>query len=396
VTRWVPLLLVASAALAGEAEVRVALDTEARARSPFPADVGAGPIVDLELRPLLGGRITTSAFLLEAGYRPVLLFRDLVGGGPVLPLQRANASVQWQPTDVILRASAEGARGTVDLGPLLVLDGTPVGQPSATTTVGLVDYVRGAASLSLALRLGSRLSLEAEGGYEISGSQTNIALPLQWGPTAAARVRWATSEVDHFTTALEARHADFITGHRQTLVESTQLWARRLNRLVLIESTLGAAVVQQDAPAGEVAAVSSLGLVPIAGVAGTLALPVRGSKLEVLARARLAPFADRFTATVYERVSASTGVAWTFHRTLTMAAMLSAARSFPPPLGATPPDVLLSVESSLSWAVQPWLSLGVTMRAVHVEVLIPNGGGQNQWLTGLSVTLSERAHVAWK
>jgi hypothetical protein len=312
-------------------------------------------------------------------------------------LHRAHASVQWVRTQTLVRVSAEGARGVVDLGPLLVLDGAPVGQLNSTTSAGLVDYLRGVATLTVEQRFSPSIMLGGEASYDVSGSPTSVALPLQWGPSGALRLRWDDAQADHFITALVARHADFITGHRQTIVEATQGWARQLLRPLLVEVVAGVAVVEQAVPAtGVVPAVKDLSVMPVITGAATYVAAVRGSKLELKGRAGLAPFADRFTATVYERLGGSVGLTWTFHVDLVAAVVLSAARSFPSAVQQVPADYLLAAESSVAWSAQPWLVVGAALRAAHVEVLGSNGSSQDQWLASVSLTLRDREHTSWR
>jgi hypothetical protein len=48
------------------------------------------------------------------------------------------------------------------------------------------------------------------------------------------------------------------------------------------------------------------------------------------------------------------------------------------------------------WALQPWLSVGAALRAVHVEALTSGAVSQNQWLASVSLTLHDREHTSWK
>jgi hypothetical protein len=142
-------------------------------------------------------------------------------------------------------------------------------------------------------------------------------------------------------------------------------------------------------------AVNAFDVMPIASITATNAVPVRGSKVELRGRASLAPFADRFTATVYERLEGSAGAAWVLRGELAMGVALSVARSFPKPSLGVAPDVQVGGESSVVWSPKKWLSLGGLLRASHVELLIAEVTPMNSWLASVSVTVREQEHVAW-
>ena len=392
------LALAPSRARAGEADYTVSLQTQLRARSSLPGDEGTGPTLDFELLPVAAGRLGGSGFLFDLSYRPSLVFRDLPGKGPFLPLHRVGAGLQWQRVWTLVQLRGEGAKGLVDLGPLLNNDGSlgPVVVP-ASTTLGLVNYERLMGSLSLQQGLSAHVTLLAEGSYEVSGSTDNVQLPLQWGPRAVLQVRVEATRVDTLTTAVLGYHADFNTGQSQTVVEATQKWARRLSRQLLGEARAGIAVVKQEVlpqTAGE-ALLSTLAVEPVASLSLTSNVPLRFSTLELRARVGLEPFSDRFTATVYERLDSTVGAAWVLRKDVAFGLAVSAARSFPPASGATPPDFYVAGETSVAWTLQPWLVLGATLRASHTELLSPGSTPINQWLTSLSVTVRNHESTSW-
>jgi hypothetical protein len=391
-------VLALAPARAGEAEYTVSLQSELRARSSLPGDEGTGPTVDFELLPVAAGRLGGAGFLFDLSYRPSLVFRDLPGTGPFLPLHRVSAALQWQRVWTLLQLRGEGARGLVDLGPLLTNDGLlgPVVVP-ASTTLGLVNYERLMGSLSLQQGLSAHVWLLAEGAYEVSGSTDNVQLPLQWGPRGVLQVRVEATQVDTLTTGVVGSHADFSTGQSQTVVEVTQRWARRLSRQLLGEATAGlAAVKQQVLPqtAGD-ALRSTLAVEPVASLGLTASVPLRFSTLELRASVGLEPFSDRFTATVYERLDGKVGAAWVLRKELALGLALSAARSFPPASGATPPDFYVAAETTVALTLQPWLVLGAALRASHTELLTPGSTPNNQWLTSLSVTVRNHESTSW-
>jgi hypothetical protein len=390
-------LVLTVGARASEAEFLLQLESQARVRSSLPGDVGTGATADVELLPVGGVRVQVAPVAFELAYRPTFVFRDLLAPGPLVALHRADAAVAWQQAGTLVRLSSEGARGQVDLGPLLALDGTPVGQVAPGSTLGLVDYVRSSTTLAVSQRVSPLLLLRAEGTYQVSGSPQSTGLPLQWGPSGLLQALWELTPVDHFVTTASVQHAEFVTLQRQTLGQATQAWKHALTPVLDFELVGGLAVVQQYAPdLGAVAAHTSVDVEPVLGVTALDTLQVRGSVLGLRGHVGLAPFADRFTATVYERLETTVGATWALRSTLTMSIAASMARSFPRAESATPADLLVGGETSTVWALQPWLSVGAALRAVHVEALTSGAVSQNQWLASVSLTLHDREHTSWK
>ncbi len=391
------VLLLGMGAPASDAQFLLQLESQTRVRSSLPGDVGTGATDDIELLPVFATRVQLSPFAFDLAYRPTFVFRDLAGQGPLVALHRADAAIQWQHQGTLVRASTDVAKGKVDLGPLLALDGAPPGSIAPGTTIGLVDYVRSSTSLSVGQRVAPHLLFRIEGTYQVSGSTQTTGLPLQWGPAGVLQAVWELTPVDQFVTTASAQHADFATLQRQTLVEATQRWKHELTAVLSVEAVGGIAVVQQYAPdLLAVPAHTGLDVLPVLGVTALQTLQVRSSVLGLHGHVGLAPFADRFTATVYERLETTVGVSWVLRSTLTMSVAASLARSFPRAGTGITPDLLVGGETATVWAVQPWLSLGAAVRAVHVEALVPGNFAQNQWLASVSLTLHDLEHTAWK
>jgi hypothetical protein len=256
-----------------------------------------------------------------------------------------------------------------------------------------VPYVRLAGGALLEQRVGGRVTLRAEGGYEVSGSTQNVNLPLQWGPAGLLAVKVDVTGVDSLTTTALGKHADFMTGQRQTLLEATERWARHLSRELEGEVSAGVGVVQQSVT--DAAPAVPWAVLPVAAVGVSWRLPVEGSKLELRARCGLAPFADRFTATVYERLDALVAATWSTRDGLTVGLGLSGARSFAGVASSTSPDFFVAIESSLAWAAQPWLTLGTSLRAAHTEVLVEGATPANQWLVSAWVAVHSEGRKSW-
>lgn len=401
-TRWLPaalaLTLAALTAAATELEYTLSARAETRARSPLPGDHGAGPTSDVELQPSLTAALSAVPVRFELGYLPTLVIRDLGGDSPMLPLHRGRASLQWHRERFTARLGEDGAWGITDLGPLLTTDGsvTP-GQVGSARVAGQVPYLRSASVLSLEGPLGAHVLLGGEASYLISGSTTSALLPLQWGPAALARLGWDATPLDRFKTATEFMHADFNTGHSQTLWELTETWNRKLSRPLSLEVMGGAAVIRQLLPIVTGGPLSGVyfDAQPVAGVMLTALVPLPAAVLELRGRTRLAPYADRFSALVYERLEAVASAQWVYRHELTLGCSGSGAWSFQETGSARVSDWLLAGEATAAWTATPWLLLAAAARAAHVEVPGPTTSFQNQWLIGVSATVREQERTTW-
>lgn len=389
----------ASSVLAAEGSYLVSARAETRARSALPGDRSAVALAgDLEVLPRVSGRLRVEAFSFELGYLPSLVVRDFGGRGLVLPLHRGSAAVQWERDATVLRLATDAASGVTDLGPLLLADpGVVAGQLSAGTTIGLVQIVRSTTTASLQGRAGAHLLWRGEGSYQVSGSTQTDQLPLGWGPGGLALLGWEPTRVDRFTTTATVRQTTFMTGHQQLIGELTETWTRALSRQLSLEGGGGVAVVNQrfPPPAVGVSGREAFEVQPVAVVVLTSKVPIRRSVLELGGRASLAPFADRFTATVYERLSVSGRAMWVFERDLATIVIISVARSFPGPALMMAPDFLVTAEATLAWTATPWLILGASLRGAHIALLTPVPSSQNQWLASVSVAFQRQDSASW-
>lgn len=256
-----------------------------------------------------------------------------------------------------------------------------------------------------------RFSLGASAGFLVSGStDESQAMPLQWGPVASVRARAAATRTDGLTTLGQVSSARFVTGQEQFISQLWEIWDRQVSRTVTLNVGAGAALtrelitVQQGIP-GEYVDLLPVGLASLAWRDVVENTPLRFST-----SLRMAPFADRFTASVYERVEARLQGEWQPARDWAVMAATSGALAVPLSLSLAKPDAataagssgtnqagdrLLSAEGSVGWTVKTWLLLQASARVLWTEQPRLGIPGMVQAVGSVSVTVQQQDSLAW-
>lgn len=389
-------VLLPAAALALDGHYQVSLRTELRPRTLLPGDNAPPPVTgDLEFAPLaeltLGGDIT--AF--TAQYAPTLIWREPQIGGQLLPLNRGRLALTHRWSQATLLISEDAAYGTADVGSLRPAEGSLPTDVAGVQTLGPVDYVRSASLLALEARPGSRNTLSVSAGWNISGSTTSTALPLQYGPTAATRWRWAASRNDGLTTAATLVSARFATGQEQLISQLTETWDRQLTHTLTMSVGGGVAVTREVVIAAQGIPGTYLEVLPV----GNATLSWQDSLFDKPFRfdtsVRLAPFADRFTGFVYERIEGRVQGEWRAARS--WLATLAAGGALAVPIGRSEQngDRLVFGEGRVGWDAFPWLQFQASARILWTEQPRLGDPGLVQAAGVLSITVREQDSFSW-
>lgn len=374
---------------------RVAARSEMRSRSALPGDLGTGATFDLELSP--SGEITLGSdttFLLQ--YAPVLLWREPHAGGQLLPLHRGRLAFghRWRQATLLL--SQEGAHGIADVGSLRQPDGSLPSGVGEVQTLGGIPYLRSATLLGLEARPGDHLALGFAVGFTVSGSIEDVtALPLQYGPTGVARARWGVSRIDGLTTTAQLSAAYFVTGQEQLVAQLTETWDRQLSRSVLASVGAGAALTREVVVAQQGIPGTYLEVLPVGLASLSWRERLAGQPLRIDTSFRLAPFADRFTGFVYERLEGRAQGEWRPGRD--WLALAAAGGALAVPIGGSEQagDRLIFGEGTLTWTAQAWLVLQASARVVWTEQPRLGTPGQLQAVGTISVSLHEEDSLSW-
>lgn len=413
--RWGALLVacLAAPALALDVQYQVAVRTDVRARTPLPGDASQTlPTGDLELGPAaevtLGG--DTSTFFLQ--YAPTLIWREPHTGGRLLPLHRGRLAFthRWQRATLLV--AEDGAYGVADIGSLRVAEGALPGTVAEVQTIGSVPYVRSATLLSLETRPTDRFTLGFSAGFAISGSiERTDTLPLQYGPSGAVRARLGITRTDGLTTTAAVTSAQFITGAEQLVAAVSETWDRQVSRTVALTVGVGAAftrelVVARAVPTSfDPAPGLYVDVLPVVATSLGWRDVLSGHPLRLDASLRMAPFSDRFTANVYERLEGRLAGEWLPERRWTVTAATGAA--FALPIGAslvTPGgsantaqagDRVIFGEANVAWTPEIWLLLQASARVLWTAQPLMGNQGSVQAVGTVSVTVLQRDSLAW-
>lgn len=375
----------------GRADVRV--------RTPLPGDRGAPLTTDLELLP--SGRLSFgwARARIELDYTPTLLFREPHLLGPVRLMNRGSALVRYRWSRATLALQQQAAYGQADVGALRARVDVLGGPVVEVQTLGLVTFVSSTSYATLDVTTGRRSQLNLSGGYLLSGSPDSPALPIQRGPLARASFRFASDRRDTWVTTAQATHADFDNGQRQTYSFLTQEWSRVLARPLTLSVSGGVAFTHEVVPEGLPSMLlpgTFNEVLPVATATLAWRQPLSTPTLQLEAAARLAPFADRFTGLIYERVEARL----TGRKLLTPVALSSnVGAAWAVPLGRSPQagDVIVYADATAGWAVKPWLTLVGSTRVLyaHQPRLGAQAGSGFQWVLTFAVMLQEQGSTVW-
>ena len=412
------LACVALPAFAIDVRYLLSVRTDVRTRTPLPGDAPASVVGDFELLPraelTLGER---TQFALQ--YAPSLLLRDAYSSGRPLALHRGRLALsnRWQRATLLL--SQDGAYGDADVGALRPAEeGQPTSVPGVQT-VGVVKYLRSATLLSLEARPTDRFTLGMTGGFSVTGSTEQPApgqralLPLQYGPSGSVRARLGITRTDGLTTTAQVTAARFVTGQEQFVAQVLESWDRQVSRTLVLTVGAGAAITRERVVASpDFAAIipgEYVEFLPVGQASLTWREELAGRPLRLDTSLRVAPFADRFTGLVYERVEARALSEWRFAREWIATASVGGAVAVPvglslvrpPPMDGTSAasaqdgDRLLFSEGTVTWTAQPWLLLQASARVLWTQQPRTGVPGLVQAAGTVSVTVRDQDSLAW-
>ncbi len=403
---------VATPALAVDVRYGVAVRTDARTRTPLPGDLGRGITGDLEVSPRADLSLGVDASTFSALYAPSFLWREpQANGGRFLPLHRARLAFQTVWSRATFLIAQDAAYGVADVGFLRLPDGSLPTTVAEVQSLGSIPYVRSATLASLESQPGNGVSLGLSAHFQVSGStQESQQLPLQYGPTAAVRLRKAVSRSDGLTTFGQVSQATFVTGQKQFVAQLSEIWDRQLSRTLLMNLGVGLALTREHVIAMQGIAGDYMDLLPVASASLAFRDVLSGHPLLVTTSLRMAPFSDRFTANVYERVEARVQGQWRPAKDWIVTAALGGAYAVPLGLSLAKPfaatmidrtgldqsgDRLVFSEGSVVWAVKTWLLLQASARVLWTEQPRLRSPGQLQAVGTVSVTVQQQDSLAW-
>lgn len=370
-----------------------------RVRSLLPGDRSTVLTTDLELLPSARLAFDWSQTRVELTYTPSLLFREPQLLGPVRLMNRGSAQLRHRWGQGAFTLLQQGAYGQADVGALRTREDITGGAVVEVQTLGLVNYVSSSSYATLELTTGRRSQLSLSGGYLLSGSPDSPALPIQRGPTARASLRVTIDRRDSLVTTGQATHADFSNGQQQTYAVLTEEWLRLLARPLSLSLSAGAAFTREVIPPGLPSMLlpgTFTEVLPVATATITWREPLTTPVTQLEASARLAPFADRFTGLIYERLEVRLSGRRLLPSDLALTSNLGAAWAVP--LGRSPQagDVIVYADAALGWAAKTWLTLVGSGRVLNAYQ--PRLGAQSnglQWVVTASVMVQEQGSTVW-
>jgi hypothetical protein len=357
-------------ALAGVAGYDVSASALFTTRAPLPGDSAVGATTDLQVDPSATGTLAWDTTLLTLRYAPQLIVREPQLKPRVLPLHRGLLSFakRWERASLLL--SEDASYGVADIGSLRLPAGSQPTGVFEAQTLGAVTYVRSATFAAFDARPGDRLTLALAGGFLLSGDPSGGAqLPLQYGPAGTGSLRWRVDRRFSLVTGAQASHARFITGAEQSIALATEAVEWQASRTTTLTGGLGLGWTREQVvplvggpPPGLYTEALPVALGSVASRFEVATLPV-----QLNVSARMAPFADRFTGLVYERVEGRASLGASF--TAKLRASLAVGSGYAVPLGRAQQagDSATFGEGAVTWDVERWCSLVGTGRTVFTD-----------------------------
>ena len=189
----------------------------------------------------------------------------------------------------------------------------------------------------------------------------------------------------------------FATGQRQMVALATESYERQVTVGLLASIGAGVALSREHIvplPQGPIPG-DYMEILPVAVASVTWRNRVMHSPMLFNVTARLGPFADRYTALVYERVEGQLSAEWRFEKPWVWLANAGFAYAVPVGFAQQQGDRLYYGESGVRWLPFTWLQLGALGRVVWSEQPRLNTPGQLQWLLTLSATVRHERSFAW-
>ena len=396
------LLLLVLGAPVHAVEVRTleSVRTNVRVRTPLPGDRSRNWFTgDLEIYPVLQAALWWSRTQLTLTLNPSLLFREPHLSGPLYPLAAGRLMLMTRGDRWDVTLTQDGAYGTQDVGTLRNPDGSlPTGVPEVQT-LGAVPYLRSGTSLTFNDAPTARTAITVVAGYLVQGNPdpTNTTLPLQYGPSGQARFRARLTRPDWLSTTATVTQSTFATGQLQFISMLTESWDRSWSATVSSSFGAGLALTRERIVAISGGALPGEYQEVLPVVFGYVGTRERIAQQVVTfgVSGRMAPFADRFTGAVYERVEASAQLSWLATRTLTLAPNAGLAWAVPLGTAVQAGDRLFFVEATATWWAQRWLGLAAYSRVALVSQPRLGIVDQVQWVATLSVVLQDQRQTQW-
>ncbi|MFZ5446248.1 MAG: hypothetical protein ACOZQL_40045 [Myxococcota bacterium] len=400
------LALWPAAALAVDLTYTLSARTDLRLRTPYANDsegaLDAGVASDLELNPVANVTLGVDQASFTLGYTPSFIWREPTTGGRFLQLHQARLGwgQRWEHGSLLV--TEEGVIGFTDVGAVRARDDLQTPGVPEVQIVGGVPYLRSGTLALLDLRPSERWGLGFSAGYQVSGTPSWLApelttnrLPLQWGPMASARFRLEVSRLDALSTLAAFSWARFQTGQEQLVASLSESWDRRLSRSLTLNLAAGAALTRAVVTPDVGVPGEYLEVLPVANGGVGWRDEVAGKPLRLDVSARMAPFADRFTGLVYERVEGRLGAELVPAREWVVTAGASGAVAVP--LGNTTQagDRVFGGDAAATWTIKTWLLLQASVRVLWTEQ--PRLGantGQLQAFGSVSVTVRQQDSLA--
>lgn len=412
------LALAAFPAQAVDAQYLVDARTELRTRNTQPGSTGV-LTQEFELRPSAGLLLGSDDARLGVAYRPSLIFRDPFALGPVALLHRGVLDFSWRFPRVTVTAQADGSWGTNDLSAIRPQDSQAAGSVEVPT-LGLVPWVRLYGRAGLDAVVTTRVTLGGDAGYQLSGStDARPDLPLQQGPFATLRLRWAPRPQDSLTTSVLGAHAWFYRAsftvtpvpvppattptplprtEVQTVAQALESWQHTFTPRTSLTATAGVAFTREqvreevrfegfDGPTSSTQLLYTE-VLPVAALSGSHRL-VGGGTVDLRATVRVGPFADRYTGAVYERLEALAQAEWAPTRVLVVTGSAGGGWAVPVGRAQQAGDRIVYADALVAWTAQRFLLVQGNARLAWSEqprFAIP---GSLQWLLGVAVTVRD-------
>jgi len=381
---------------------RFEVGTLVEIRSGYPQNTSVRPETNLELHPVLAGRLPLGPGGITLAYDPRIF---IVAGGSGQDhgyyLHQARLTLDTQTPRARFFFNAHGGYGEYDFLPLSTVlppsGGTlpppqqpgsvPTTQPTPTGTPSrgslpdqrFVNVVSVDGSGGLVYAISRRVSWLASAGYTWAGGAdvtARQAYPLHKGPQASTGPIWAMTPRDTLAALIDASYTSFSSGPTSTIVDLSNTWTRSWSQAFQTDLVAGVSGFRSSAP--QRSDVSSIR--PLAGFAIRQSwIRPRGglrNTLQFLA----SPQPDPVSGEVYERLAANLASTWAVNEHLSFDISGAAAMT------VSGPQRDVRVEARISYAFAPELLMSLGGRAAWLEgsnLLGPSGFG---WIGFLNLT----------
>lgn len=377
-----------------------AVSSNVRLRTPLPGDRSRNWLTfDLEFLPVLQGTLRWSRTSFMLRLNPSVLLREPHLSSQLFALAAGQAQLTTRGERWDLAVAQDASYGIQDVGTLRNPDGSlPTGVPEVQT-VGAVPFMRSGTTVTLNGAPSRRTAYTLLAGYLVQGSPdpTNVTLPLQWGPQARAVFRYQATRPDWLATAAQVSQATFSTGQQQLISMVTQAWDRTWTPRIFSTAGAGVALTRETIifiPGGPQPG-DYFEVLPVVYASAGTRERIKTQVLTFDVGARMAPFADRFTGAVYERVEANAQMTWMPERNVTLRPNAGFAYAVPVGRAVQAGDQLAFVEGTATWWPLQWLGLVAYSRVAVVSQPRLNIVNQLQWVATLSVVLQDQRSWTW-